>query len=283
MYATLGKGGVEQRADTQLSQGADTVPNTMSALPVPKPSSRRSGDLNGLVVFDGDDTLWMLEPLYDAARQRAGEIVGTHGLAVADWDRLQRKIDITNAGRMGLSARRFPLSCVMAYQILARDSGFSPSPDAEDEIRGAANGVYDLRAPMVATAQSVLDHLRHSYRLVLLTQGEQWVQERRISDSGLADYFDAVYIVNRKTPQDFQKVMDEIGAKPADSWSVGNSLASDINPALDRGMSAVWIDAAVWGYERRETVPHPGTLYAAKELAEVPALVAQPTKQLVGV
>src|SRR5437870_1601332 len=100
----LGEGRVEQRADTQLSQGADTVPNTMSALPAPKPCPRSSGDLAGLVVFDGDDTLWMLEPLYDAARQRAGEIVGTHGLAVADWDRLQRKIDLTNAGRMGLSA-----------------------------------------------------------------------------------------------------------------------------------------------------------------------------------
>ena len=36
------------------------------------------------------------------------------------------------------------------------------------------------------------------------------------------------------------------------AWSVGNSLASDINTALSCEIQAIWIDAPVWEFERRE-------------------------------
>ena len=42
-------------------------------------------------------------------------------------------------------------------------------------------------------------------------------------------------------------------SKRGSAWSVGNSLASDINPALRIGMRAIWIDAPVWEYERRDS------------------------------
>jgi len=69
----------------------------------------------GLVVFDGDDTLWFVEPLYDDARARAAVIVAEAGLDAARWKSLQRRIDLLAVRRYGVTAQRFPQSCVKAY------------------------------------------------------------------------------------------------------------------------------------------------------------------------
>ena len=75
-----------------------------------------------MVIFDGDDTLWSTEPLYDDARAAAAEIVERAGLDAGEWERLERDIDVQNVQRFGLSSERFPTSCVEAYQTLARES-----------------------------------------------------------------------------------------------------------------------------------------------------------------
>src|SRR2546428_781102 len=121
----------------------------MKAIAAPKGAS--------LIVFDGDDTLWISEPLYNAARKRAASVVGAQGLPAADWERLQRKVDLANAAHLGLSAQRFPLSCVTAYQILARVNGTKPAVEVEDEIRAVTCSLYQDHAPVVESAHRVLD------------------------------------------------------------------------------------------------------------------------------
>ena len=57
------------------------------------------------VVFDGDDTLWSTEPLYDRARQDARAEVVHSGLDGEEWERVERRIDVEN---VGLSSRLWP-------------------------------------------------------------------------------------------------------------------------------------------------------------------------------
>ena len=63
------------------------------------------------VVFDGDDTLWATERLYDDARTAAQGLVVAAGIDGTRWDLTERKIDQDNVALMGLSAIRFPTSC----------------------------------------------------------------------------------------------------------------------------------------------------------------------------
>ncbi|PYR76138.1 MAG: hypothetical protein DMF87_18855, partial [Acidobacteria bacterium] len=63
-----------------------------------------------MVVFDGDDTLWTTEPLYDEARQRARREVAAAGVDGAEWERLERATDVKNVTVMGFSVERFPTS-----------------------------------------------------------------------------------------------------------------------------------------------------------------------------
>lgn len=122
-------------------------------------------------------------------------------------------------------------------------------------------------------ARSVLESLRPEYRLALLTQGDPVVQEKRIDDSELREFFETIHIVDRKDEGAFVRVLEELGEHAAVSWSVGNSLPSDINTALRIGMSAIYIEAHVWEHERREVEPAPGRFFAASSLRDLPKIV----------
>jgi FMN phosphatase YigB (HAD superfamily) len=239
-------------------------------------SASRAGGIDSLIVFDGDDTLWRVEHLYDEARGRAAQVVATSGLDASEWDQLQRQIDVENVARFGLSRHRFPTSSVEAYERLAEASGARVDPEARARVRRAAASVFKRKAPLMNGARQVLEQLRHDHRLALLTQGDPVVQQKRIDDSRLATLFDAVHIVEQKDERSFEQVLDELATPPASAWSVGNSLPSDINAALRLGMSAIWIDAHVWAHERREVEPAPGRFFTAASLGEVPQVVREP-------
>jgi putative hydrolase of the HAD superfamily len=86
-------------------------------------------------------------------------------------------------------------------------------------------------------------------RLILLTKGETTVQERRIRESGLETLFERVRIVPHKTTREFHELLEQSGVPAANSWSIGNSARSDINPATAIGMRGVLIPRGTWSYE----------------------------------
>jgi putative hydrolase of the HAD superfamily len=227
------------------------------------------------VIFDGDDTLWATEPLYDRARAQARGIVSAAGHDGAAWDARQRRLDVENVGLMGYSPDRFPTSCVQAYEQLCRDTGSTPDREVAACIRHAAASVFDADAPLVADAEETLAALRaRGLRLALLTKGHPEIQARRVARSGLAKYFDIVEIVTEKSAETIAGIVRALGATAADSWMVGNSMRSDVMPALEAGLRAVWIAAHVWEYERtHDHLADERTLTAA-HLSEVPDLLA---------
>lgn len=226
--------------------------------------------MSSLVLFDGDDTLWLVEPLYDAARAEIGRIVTEAGLDATAWESLQRRIDVQSFTRLGFSPNRFPMSCVKAYERLARSSRVSIGREVRDEIHATAARVFRETAPTADGAKAVLHELSERHRLALLTQGDHSVQTKRLNDSGLESFFENPNkIVPEKNAAVFRDLLNDMAAIPTRSWSVGNSLASDINPALECGMSAIWVAADHWEYERREVAPSLGHLYGAESLPEV--------------
>lgn len=203
------------------------------------------------VVFDGDDTLWSTEPLYDVARQDARALVTAIGASGEEWEELQRRIDVENVATLGYSQERFPTSCVQAYEQLCVLHGLVPDPAVAGRIRQAARTVFDRDPELVPGAREVLDTLRNQrVRLALLTKGDLSVQRQRVERSGLQPCFDLVRIVSTKSPDDIRAVVADLDVALEDAWMVGNSIRSDIFPALEAGLRAIWIKAHVWEYER---------------------------------
>jgi putative hydrolase of the HAD superfamily len=154
----------------------------------------------------------------------------------------------------------------------ADEQGLPVDLGVVDAVERAAASVFDADAPLAEGAREVLSHLAGVADLALLTKGDRDVQATRIVASGLAHLFGDVVIVPEKSPATFRHVVERMGAEAASSWSVGNSLASDVHPAMAAGMRAVWVDAYVWPHERRERTPA-GDVMTASSLREAGRLV----------
>ncbi|MHB8319947.1 MAG: HAD family hydrolase [Acidimicrobiales bacterium] len=228
---------------------------------------------NSVIIFDGDDTLWITEPLYDYARSSAAKIVQEAGVDPVLWDQLERIIDVENVNRFGLSSERFPTSCVEAYQAAAAQTGVSIHPQVTGKIQSAASSVFRSVAPLADGAVQLLSKLYTKHQLILYTQGDPEIQEKRISDSGLRNFFEFMILVEHKTASDLSLIASKLELPPSSFFFVGNSVRSDINPALAVGMNAVWLKSHVWDYERQELKQGPGTLYEAADMYQVATLI----------
>jgi putative hydrolase of the HAD superfamily len=230
-----------------------------------------------LVVFDGDDTLWSTEPLYDSARAAARRIVERVGLDGARWEAVERVIDVANVTQHGMSPVRFPTSCVDALEHVA---GGPVDPALRQAVWDAAAAVFASPAPLMEGAKEVVGAVAREHHVALLTKGDPEVQERRVDTSGLRHLLDRVEVVPEKSASSFASLAWRLGVPPGEAISVGNSLRSDVLPAVEAGMAAVWIDAPVWEWER--TVSHdvavPDGVVVASSLADVlRALKTMPT------
>jgi len=226
-----------------------------------------------LAIFDGDDTLWEVERLYDAALDRAAELVAAAGLPPDEWRVLQRQMDLEHVLTMGMSPERFPLSSAMAVEEVARRHQLLLATELRDDVAKESRSVFTATAPLAPAAEAVLRRLHPHCHLALLTKGDRAVQERRIESSGLAELFDRIEIVDAKSEAMFVQLAARFDVRPDEAWSIGNSLASDINPALRAGLRAIWIDAHVWEYERREAALEHPDLVILDDLRAVPDIV----------
>jgi putative hydrolase of the HAD superfamily len=226
------------------------------------------------IIFDGDDTLWQTEHLYDTARSSAREVVEGVGLDGEAWEARERLIDVENVARFGHGVDRFPTSCVEAYEDVAAATGVAVEAGARQEIDRVARGVFERRVPLVDGAEETLSALRAcGYRLALLTKGDPAVQSARIEQSGLRGLFDSIAIVAEKTPEAIHSVLARLEVLPADALTVGNSVRSDVLPSLAAGVTPVWIDAHVWEYERQHA-PYPSNrVVRGKELTDLVELL----------
>jgi len=204
-----------------------------------------------VIVFDGDDTLWTTEPLYDDARSAARAVVAAAGLDGGQWEVLERAIDVANVATLGYSPKRFPTSCLQAYEDLCAREERTPEAAVASQIRRAATTVFKREPVVVDNARGTLEFLRRrGIRLALLTKGDLRVQTQRIEGSGLRPMFAAVRIVSEKSPAIIRSTVAALGAEPSEAWMVGNSIKSDVIPALQAGLTVVWIEAHVWEHER---------------------------------
>ncbi|HYP99530.1 MAG TPA: HAD family hydrolase [Polyangiaceae bacterium] len=203
------------------------------------------------VVFDGDDTLWKTEELYDSARAEARAIVSRAGLDGAKWEALERRLDLENVSTLGYSPDRFPRSCVQAYELSCREIGRDPIEELARRVGSAARSVFESEAQVMPDAHPTLAALRRSgLRLALMTKGDRLVQKRRVARSGLRDIFHVIRIVDEKSPAEILSVVSALGVPVERAWMVGNSMRSDVLPALAAGLRAIWINAHVWEHER---------------------------------
>src|SRR3974377_162542 len=92
----------------------------------------------------------------------------------------------------------------------------------------------------------------------MVTKGNITEQLGKVERSGLRDYFTAIEVVAEKDAAAYRNVVEKYGLISDITWMVGNSPKSDINPALEAGLHAVFVPHLnTWMLERDELRIHP--------------------------
>ncbi len=222
------------------------------------------------VAFDADDTLWENETFFRDIEARFLDLMAPH-VPGTDLGARLLAAERRNLGRYGFGIKGFLLSMI--------ETAVEAS---EGRVPGTTVGaIIALGHEMLAHPVRLLPHARAAvvacaarWRVILVTKGDLLDQERKLAASGLGPLFAAVEIVSDKTPETYTRAFDRHGDGAARAAMVGNSLASDVLPALAAGAWAVHVPAATeWALDRAEPgPPHPRGLFAA-DLGAVPELL----------
>ncbi len=99
-------------------------------------------------------------------------------------------------------------------------------------------------------ATEVLETLRSSYTLVIVTNGVQTAQQQKLTSTGLGALVDAVVIAGdthslppKPDPAPFHRVTKAVDTQPTRTVHVGDSIEADVRGAQQAGCRAVHIDA----------------------------------------
>lgn len=198
------------------------------------------------IAFDADDTLWQNEQFYRLTERRFTELLADYGDHDALVEHLFRA-GTRNLALYGYGIKGFMLS--MIETAMAVSDGRVDTKVLR-EILDAGRDMLAHPVDMLPQVRETLEHVKSTHRLLLVTKGDLFDQERKIGLSGLSDLFDAVEIVSDKNVATYERIFTRHGDGPARGMMVGNSLKSDIVPAITAGSWGVYVPHALtWAHE----------------------------------
>ena len=228
-------------------------------------------DLIDLVALDADDTLWHNEPMYTSARERFCALLSRYEPAGIPDERLHL-VEMRNLQHFGYGVKGFVLS--MIETAIELTDGRLESADVR-AIIGFGHEMLAAPVTLLEGVRDAIENLAASFPLILITKGDLLHQETKLAGSGLGHLFSGIEIVSEKNADLYRSVMRRRGVEPSRFVMVGNSLRSDILPALEAGAHAVYIPyEGTWIHEH-VAPEHLGdaTYHEIAAIRELPALL----------
>jgi putative hydrolase of the HAD superfamily len=219
------------------------------------------------LLIDADDTLWenniFFENTIDGFITQLEHLGYTREYIRHILNETERR----NIRQHGYGVRSFRRSLEETYMKLAGNS-------AKREI---VQAIERMAMTLEATPPQILDgvpetlaYLAKHNRLILLTKGEPAEQAAKVERSGLQPYFEEIEIVLEKSNDVYERMIEQFKIVKTHGWMVGNSPRSDINPAMQAGLNAVFIPhSATWELEKCELESGVGKLLILESFREL--------------
>lgn len=222
------------------------------------------------VGLDADDTLWHNETIFRLTQDRFVALLADH----ADRSTLEARMAETekrNLRLYGYGVKGFTLS--MLETAMELTGGEAPASVVR-EILAAGREMLAHPVETLPGVDEALAALSDSYRLVLITKGDLLDQERKLAASGLGDLFAAIEIVSEKNRQTYDRVFARHGTGADEAVMAGNSMKSDVLPALAAGAWGVHIPYVItWAHEVAEAPADHQRYGALSNISELPAWI----------
>ncbi|MFM2230453.1 MAG: hypothetical protein RL607_1711 [Bacteroidota bacterium] len=198
------------------------------------------------LFFDLDHTLWDFERNSALAFEK---LLSRHSIAVplADflthyiplnkwyWEKY-RKDEVTQAelryGRLKTTFDRLNIAI---------------SDDLIDQLSEEYILELPLNNHLYEGSIDLLTYLQPKYRLHIITNGFQSVQDGKLKNSGIGEFFHSITNsetagVKKPHPLIFEKALEKAGTIAQHSVMIGDCLEADVQGALDAGMDAIFFN-----------------------------------------
>jgi putative hydrolase of the HAD superfamily len=199
------------------------------------------------IFFDLDRTLWDFEKNSEEVFRDLYEKLKLAGRGIDSFDDLfhtYRKVnhDLWDLYREGKIDKQF-LNFQRFYQTL-----FELGVE-DKELAKEMGEKYVAWSPykkhLFPGTRELLDYLKPKYHVHIITNGFSEVQQVKLRESKLEDYFEHIIIsentpVKKPHPKIFRYALHLAGAETGESIMIGDDLEVDIKGAAAIGMDQIW-------------------------------------------
>jgi len=231
------------------------------------------------IMFDLDDTLihcnkyfyLVIDQFIDAMTTW---FAGFGPITVESIRDKQMEIDIAGVAVFGFKSEHFPQSFVDTYIHFSHLTGRKRSSSEENFLWKLGLSVYEHETePYPQMEQTLFSLAEAGHELHLYTGGELLIQRRKIERLQLERYFESrIYIRRLKNNDALEDILKSGTFNRNRTWMIGNSIRTDVVPALTAGIHAIHMRAkSEWEYNVIQIDVEPkGAFFTLDHLLEVP-------------
>jgi putative hydrolase of the HAD superfamily len=219
------------------------------------------------LIFDADDTLWENNIYFERAFDDFFAFLDHSALSAREVRDIFDEIERVNARIHGYGSLNFGRNLTQCYTHLAERE------IREEDLRtvmGFAERILECPMEPIAGVEETLRALSARHHLALFTKGHVEEQKLKIDRSGFGPFFRHTAIVKEKDAAAYRALAAAQAFDPERTWMIGNSPKSDINPAIEAGLNAVFIPHAhTWVLENQEIRPGAGRLLTLERIEDL--------------
>ncbi len=197
------------------------------------------------LLVDADDTLWENNIYFEAAIEEFIEFLQHSKLSPQEV----RFVLEENERAQGYGSASFARSLRETYRHLAERE--VREADIQ-QVMSLGTRIIEHPLQLMEGVRETLEYLAPRHDLILVTKGSEDEQRFKIENSGLDDFFMDAIVVPEKHRGVYAEIVKDFHLEPSRTWMVGNSPKSDINPAREAGIHAVFIPHPyTWSLEKQ--------------------------------
>ncbi len=219
------------------------------------------------LLIDADDTLWENNIYFEAAIAKFISFLNHREYSAEQVREVLNEVERECIVRHGYGLHSFAHALADTFERLSVDP---VTPERHRTIESFCHEIAERPVEILPGVAETLVYLSERHHLILVTKGDITEQTGKVERSGLVSYFQAVEIVSEKDPPTYLALVEKFALTPSQTWMIGNSPKSDVNPALAAGLNAVFIPHGfTWVLEHEEVARdgNPGTLLMIESFA----------------
>ncbi|TDF93860.1 HAD family hydrolase [Paenibacillus piri] len=230
------------------------------------------------ILFDLDDTLIHCNKYFDLVVEQFADQMEmwfhTYSIPLADIKNKQAEIDLARVLVSGFAPDHFPQSFVDAYDYFSEMTGRSKTTYEIEQLIELGRGVYGHAIEPYPYMMETLTKLEtEGHVLHLYTGGDPVIQMRKVTEAGLLPFFsDRIHVARHKTVEFLEALIGNYGLNRTSTWMIGNSLRTDVTPALKAGIHSIFMPALQeWSFNNVEIDAEPqGAFITLNSLLDIP-------------